>query len=294
MFSRYRPSIENESANTDGDGKEKTLAIITISRGSYSKGKEVAEKVAQRLGYDCISREVLVEASEQFNIPEIRLVRALHDAPSVLERFTYGKERYLTFFETSFLEHVRKDNVVYHGLAGHFYLKGVSHVLKVRILADLEDRVQWEMEREKISADEARYILKKDDDERRRWSLRLFGADTWDPSLYDLVIHIRKITVDDAVELICHTVQQEHFQATGESRQILEDLVVAAKVKSKLINTCPGVTVKASKGRVYLDTEAGGAVAQNLADELKELAEQVPEVKEVRLNIAPSAAFFTD
>ena len=93
------------------------MAIITISRGSYSKGKEVAEKVCQRHGYSCASREVLVEASDHFNIPEIKLVSALHDAPSVLERFTYGKERYLTFFEAAFLERVQKDNVVYHGLA---------------------------------------------------------------------------------------------------------------------------------------------------------------------------------
>src|SRR4030067_3303618 len=101
------------------------MPIVTISRGSYSKGKEVAEKVAQRLGYDCISRDILVEASEHFNIPEIKLVRALHDAPSVLERFTYGKERYLAYIESAFLERVQMDNVVYHGLAGHFFLKGV-------------------------------------------------------------------------------------------------------------------------------------------------------------------------
>ena len=44
------------------------MAIITISRGSYSKGKEVAERVAQTLGYDCISREILLEASEHFNV----------------------------------------------------------------------------------------------------------------------------------------------------------------------------------------------------------------------------------
>ncbi len=99
------------------------MAIITISRGSYSKGKEVAEKVAERLAYECIAREVLLDASEHFNIPEIKLVRALHDAPSVLERFTYGKERYLTFLESVFLEYVQKDNVVYHGLAGHYFLK---------------------------------------------------------------------------------------------------------------------------------------------------------------------------
>jgi hypothetical protein len=46
------------------------MSIVTISRGSYSRGKEVAEKVAQKLGYECISRDILLETSEQFNIPE--------------------------------------------------------------------------------------------------------------------------------------------------------------------------------------------------------------------------------
>ncbi|MGO9691663.1 MAG: cytidylate kinase family protein, partial [Syntrophobacteraceae bacterium] len=51
------------------------MAIITISRGSYSNGKEVAEKVAQKLGYKCYAREVILEASKEFNIPEIKLVK---------------------------------------------------------------------------------------------------------------------------------------------------------------------------------------------------------------------------
>jgi hypothetical protein len=58
------------------------MTIITISKGSYSRGEEVAEKLAEELNYKCISREILLEASEQFNIPEIKLVRAIHDAPS--------------------------------------------------------------------------------------------------------------------------------------------------------------------------------------------------------------------
>jgi hypothetical protein len=49
-------------------------------------GKEVAEKVAEWLGYERIAREVLVEASEQFNIPEIKLLRTIQDTPSILER----------------------------------------------------------------------------------------------------------------------------------------------------------------------------------------------------------------
>ena len=270
------------------------MAIITISRGSYSKGKEVAEKVAQRLGYECISREILLEASERFNIPEIKLVRALHDAPSVFERFTYGKEKYLAFLEAALLNHLRKDDVVYHGLAGHYFLKGVNHVLKVRILADLEDRVRLEMEREKISRDEALYVLKKDDHERRQWGLRLFGVDTWDPSLYDLVIHIHKITVGDAVEMICNTARSERFRTTPESQEAMDNLVLAARVRAQLVDACPSVRVRASDQVVYVDTQAGQTVAEQLADDLRALAEQVPGVKEVRIDVSPTATFFSD
>ena len=43
------------------------MGIIAISRGSYTKGKTIAEKLAQRVGYQCISREVLLKASEDFS-----------------------------------------------------------------------------------------------------------------------------------------------------------------------------------------------------------------------------------
>ncbi|MGO9566015.1 MAG: AAA family ATPase [Desulfomonilaceae bacterium] len=270
------------------------MAIITISRGSYSKGKDVAEKVAERLGYECVSREILLEASEHFNIPEIKLVRALHDAPSVFERFTYGKEKYLAFLEATLLNHLRKDNIVYHGLAGHYFLRGVNHVLKVRILADLEDRIRLEMQRENISRDEARFVLKKDDHERRQWGLRLFGVDTSDPSLYDLVIHIHKITVGDAVDIICQTVGLEHFRTTPESQKALDDLVLAARVRARLVDTCPSVRVRASDQVVYVDTQAGPTAVEQLAEDLRALAEQVPGVKEVKIDVSPTATFFSD
>ena len=65
------------------------MSIVTISRESYTQAKEVAERVAQALGFECISREVLIEASETFNVPEIKLLRAIRDSPSVLDRFTF-------------------------------------------------------------------------------------------------------------------------------------------------------------------------------------------------------------
>ena len=263
------------------------MAIVTISRGSYTKGKEIAEKVAEQLGYECCSRDVLLEASEEFNIPEIRLVRALHDAPSVLERFTHGKERYVSFIETAFLEHVQKNNVVYHGLAGHFFLRGVSHGLKVRIIADLEDRVRLEMERENLSERKAREVLKKDDYERRRWALSLYGSDTRDPILYDLVINIGSMSVECAVMMISHAAKTPCFETTEESQKTLDSLVMAARVKSAVIGEWPGVNVSAQEGRVYVDLEASLAQEETVRNEITALAKTVEGVQDVRVNVRP-------
>ncbi|MFH1116732.1 MAG: cytidylate kinase-like family protein [Pseudomonadota bacterium] len=263
------------------------MAIITISRGSYSKGKEIAEGVAKRLGYDCISRDLLLETSEHFNIPEIKLIRALHDAPSVLERFSYGREKYLAFIRGTFLHHARADNIVYHGLAGHFMLAGVGHVLKVRVLADMEDRINLEMEREGLSKEKALKLLRKDDEERRKWTLALWGKDPWDPTLYDLIIHINRITVDDAVDIVCNTAGQKHFQATPESQKVVDDLLLAARVKIKLVDDLPNCTVSSDDGSVWVNITGDLAQEARLIDDVKTLVKGTPGVKDIRVGVFP-------
>ena len=258
------------------------MSIITISRGSYSRGKEVAEKLARKLGYDCVSRDILLEASDEFNIPEIKLVRALHDAPTVLERFTHGKERYVSYLRSALLQRVLKDNVVYHGLAGQYFLRDIPHVLKVRITADMEDRVKEEMKRENIPAEEALYILKKDDEERRGWGLKVYGTDTWDDRLYDMVLHIKKLTVEDAVEILFETVQKPIFQTTPESHKIISNLALSAKVQTSLMKIAPMVKVTADDGVVIIGNIDGSlTVKKEVLAEIKKRAGNVEGVKEI-------------
>ena len=270
------------------------MSIITISRGSYSRGKDVAEKVAQALGYECISRDVLIGVSEQFNIPEIKLVRAIHDAPSLLDRFGHGKERYVAYIRAALLKQVQKDNVVYHGLAGHFFLMGIPHVLKVRIIADIEDRIKEEMKRENISAETARFILKKDDDERRKWGLKLYGIDTSDPSLYDIVLHIKTLKVQDAVKILVDTVKLPSFKTTPESQGILDDLLVAAQVQANLVHEYPTSKVSCRDGEVFINVVAPVTVVAPLSAEqeaigrIRAQAMKVPGVKKVNVSVIPS------
>lgn len=259
------------------------MSIVTINRGSYSRGKKVAEKLARKLGYECLSRDILLDASDEFSIPEIKLVRALHDPATVLDRFQNGKERYISYLYSALLQHARKDNIVYHGLAGQFFLRDIPHVFKVRIIADMRDRVAEEMQRENISEEKALYILQKDDDERRRWGLQVYGTDTWDSRLYDIVLCIGRLTVDDAVEILFNMVQKPAFQSTPESRQLVENLALSARVKANLAKRFPRAQVAADKGMIFVSNWKQEASSREEA-QVKEIAMQVEGVVKVVFN----------
>lgn len=220
------------------------MSIITISRGSYSHGKEVAEALAAKLHYDCLSREIMVETSDQFQIPEKKLLRAMHDAPTAFEWFNHDQERLVHFFRSTFLSHMAQGNIVYHGLGGHFFLQNIPHVLKVRIIANMDDRVREETTREKCSARDALKKIKSDDKERRKWSLHLYGQDTWDSRLYDMVLCVDSLTIEDVVELLVQTVQKKQFQATEASLAELKHRILCANILAKVYQTSSSAKVR--------------------------------------------------
>ena len=261
------------------------MAVITISRGSYSKGKEVAEKVAARLGYRCLSREVILDASEHYHIPEIKMIKAIHDAPSILERFGHDKACFVSYYQSALARDVQKDNVVYHGLAGHLLLKGVPHVLKVRIIADLDERVRNEMEREGIPRREALSLILKDDQERRKWTQHLYGVDPWDSSLYDLVLHINKLTVADAVNFIYHAANLPQFRTTKESQKKMDDLALASQVKAALIDHYPGISVTAEYGNIVIYTKSDDRLSQELKEKAKDLCSNIQGINYLEVHL---------
>jgi len=270
------------------------MPVITISRGSFSHGQEVAVRTAKRLGYDCISREILITASKDFNIPEIKLFQAIHDAPTFMDRLFLRKEKYIAYIQAAVLKNLQKDNVVYHGFAGHFFVKDISHVLKVRIIADMEDRIRIVTERTGFSHDAASDYIHKLDEQRRKWSQQLYGIETADPSLYDMVIHIDRITVDDAVDIICHKIGLRHFQTTPESRQQIEDLSLAAGVKAALIDLKPDIEVTARQGTVQVTASASPAQKSKLEKEMREVAETIPGIINLGIDLRSVTPYSID
>ena len=124
-------------------------------------------------------------------------------------------------------------------------------------------------------------MLKRDDSERRKWSQHLYGIDTADPILYDLVIHVGKVTVDDAVDLICHTVGMPTFKTTFESQKAMDDLVLASEVKTTLIEIKPDIEVFVRDGEVSLGASALIMKDPNMVQEMERIVRRIPGVKDV-------------
>ena len=262
------------------------MSIVSISRGSYYRGSEVAVKVAEQLGYPCISRDTILESSKDYDVPELKVMHNFQYAVQTLERLSFGRERFINFISSAILRHLKKDNHVYHGLAGQFFLRDVRHVVKVRIIADMEERVAAEAERAQISHDQARLQLKIDDEERRKWAMLLYGIDIVDPSLYDMVLNISTMDTGDAAALIVQAVDFPCYQPSEASIKKIRDLALSAEVKAALFDfPTAGVFVDAGKVHIHVKApeEQTAAVEKRVAASVQGLE----GLNELEIRIAP-------
>ena len=262
------------------------MPIITISKRTYDRSEEIAERVAQIMGYECIGREVFVSASHEFDIPEEKLYDAILGSPSLLGMSPTKRKRYIAYVQAAVAEYMLKDNVVYYGPAGHLLIQGVSHVLRVRIIADLEDRIALKMKMEKVSEKEARKSILHDDEQRRKWVQTVYGKDVTDPSLYDLVINIGQITVDQAVDIITRTVKSRKFQPMTYSTNLMKNIELSCRVRAHLIDIDPEIRVRSENGNVHVYAKASGRARKKHAEIINERAMKLPGVKSVEVHMS--------
>lgn len=259
------------------------MAIITISRGTFSGGHALADCVSNKLGYRCLARAALHEVDDRYGIAEEKLTEAMNETPGFLERLSSERSRYLACLRAVLVREVRDDNIVYHGLAGHFLLKDVPNVLRVRVIANMEQRIKGAMERSQLAnREEAIQVIKALDDKRIKWTKFLYHVDWHDPSLYDLVINLDNINLDTACGIIYSTINQEQFKRSLDWQKIMDDLVLSTEVKAILATSKgvadTGIEIESNKGTV---TITGTVRTLEDADRIREIVRMVPGVKNI-------------
>jgi cytidylate kinase len=258
------------------------MAVVTISRGSASGGLLLAQKLGEKLGYEIVSREDVIREAARFGASEESLQEALLKPPGFWDRFKHERRRYLAFVQAALCERAQKDRVIYHGNAGHILLECLPHVLCLRLIASMPFRIRMVMERQNLSREEAIKYIQKADRQRRDWTRFLYGKNWLDPLLYDLVINLKSLTVDSAVEVVAQVVQRPEFQPTDATRKAMADLVLTSRVRAALAaderTSSVDITVRADDGVVSLK---GRVRPESLLEPILDVAGAVEGVQKV-------------
>ena len=213
------------------------MAIITISREMGSGGIPIAHKVAEELGYRLIDGEAIMAAAEAYGLSPEAVEQADEKPPHFVDTLDSKQFLDLHIIELIILEAALKGNVVIYGRGGQDLFKDVSSVLRTRIIAPFEDRVERWAEREWLDPDRARYLVRKSDQQRAGFIKYYFDRNWEDSVHYDLTINTQRLSEDTAVDVICRSVKDENLESIkANSKKILSDLVLRKRVEIEILS----------------------------------------------------------
>jgi hypothetical protein len=133
------------------------------------------------------------------------------------------------------LEHAREGRLVYHGYVGHLLLgSGFSHLISIRLIADMQFRIKAAMERMNLDRDSAVAYIEKVDRQRHRWAKFLYGVGWEDAHLYDAVFNLEHNSIEGICDLIVHMTKLDTFQVTDQSRRSFDDFALSSRVWANL------------------------------------------------------------
>ena len=189
------------------------MAIVTIAHETGSGGPEIGIELAKRLGWRYVDRDMLSEAAQRYGVGEDKLTELDEKKPSLFERFDVETRQYITVLQSALLDSAEQDNVVINSRGGQMLLRGISHVLRVFVIAPFELRVKRVMKKMSGQAQEGVDVrttvemVRQSDQEKHGRIRYLYDVDWGDPALYDLVLNTEKLTVDAGVEAIAGLVR---------------------------------------------------------------------------------------
>jgi osmotically-inducible protein OsmY len=173
---------------------------------------------------------------------------------------------------------------------GHLLLAGVPHVLRVRVIAAMEQRIRAAMEQVKVNREQAIAHIQRVDGERSKWAQVLYGVNWDDPGQYDLIVNLERMSVASVGETIARTAELEEFKPTDASRRNFEDASLSSKVWAAMaknpLTRSAGLEVTASDGNVTITGNVGSSKA---IEAVTELAKAVPGVKTLRSEVGMGA-----
>ena len=187
-------------------------------------GKEVAARVAGRLGFSLVDRARLVQLCGEVDLDEARLLKVDEAISRDVGEIDSETEGYARLFQDLIVQLAEEQDLVIleRGAQGLFHDR--PGTLHVRFVAPRKFRVLQVSAREGLSESEARERLETLEKERARYLRLMHHLDAADPNLYDLTLRMDRLSVEQASTLIVAAVEEMGIRQAPREK-IVENLL---------------------------------------------------------------------
>ncbi len=187
----------------------KPTNVITLSRESGSRGQEVAEKLAAKIGFDLFHHEILeymIETSKNSKaLLETLDERGMNIVDDIVSALVHEHHLWPDEYSKLLLRILntigKHGNAVILGRGANCALKKIN-TLRVRIVAPDTLRREYLQKTRDLSMDDAQKIMVSTDANRNAFVKRYFNSDANDPANYDLILNTGTLSVDKTVQVI--------------------------------------------------------------------------------------------
>jgi cytidylate kinase len=262
------------------------MPVIAMTREMGSGGRDVAHRIADKLGLKVILHEMVEhDLAEHMHVKESAVHHVLEGGATLRERLQVSSKRLARYTIEEVFELARQGNVLIRGWGACTILHDVPHVPRIRVCAPMAARVRTMVGRPGFEdASAAKREIERNDAAHRHTLKAAYGVDREDPLSYDLVLNTERTSIDTCVKLVCDLAASPEFQETEASRAILVDKALEAHVRVKLRERftvgmgVSGADVAADGGKIVL---TGTAIHRALVEDAGRIAGEVAGVKEV-------------
>lgn len=214
------------------------MAIITISREMGTGAYGIAKELAKKLKYTLVDGPKLASCAAEYGL-SLEMLQAVDEKPpsynTVEDR---ARAASLNSIELILLDLAKKGNVILYGRGGQDLVQGCGNVLRLRFVADFEERVERFAEREWIDPDLAQELIRRSDHQRGGFIHFYFDRDWNDPLGYDLVFNTSRLSPGAIVDIIVAAVKDPQLkEADSWSVAEIENTILVKKIETALLRS---------------------------------------------------------
>ncbi|ADK84819.1 conserved hypothetical protein [Desulfarculus baarsii DSM 2075] len=203
------------------------MAVVSISRQYGAGGVKLGMKLAERLGYQFVDRNLLGQVAEQANVSLKWVEEVEKEAGGLMARFVaewarqhphvrnipdastrFDETAYRAFLTRVISNLAAGDRVVFMGRGSQYILKNNPKAVRISLVASEQTRIANLMEHYSVDRAKAEHVVNKEEKRRLAFLCGFGEGKSEETACYHAVLNTGLVHQDDAVDFICKLVER--------------------------------------------------------------------------------------